>query len=160
MVILAVALAGAGGASCGSSSEGTAGRAKTTTTMPGTTSSQGPGGSIKTADALTQAGARVRAARARGTTDLAGLSNTLVHVRANGDLEVAIHATRLTGSADGSELRRLGAEVVSTTTTPSVPGSPPTTLIVAWVPADRLAELAALPWIGALTPPSYGQASG
>jgi hypothetical protein len=160
--MLAVALAGAGGACGGSSPDGAAGRATptTTTTMTGAASTQGPGSSAKIADALAQAGAKVQAARARGASDLGGLSTPIVHVRANGDIEVAIHATRVTGSTESSELRGLGAEVVSNTTTPAVPGSPPASLIVAWVPADRLAAVAALPWIGALTPPSYGQAGG
>jgi hypothetical protein len=156
-----VALAGAAGACGGPSSEGSAGRSQPTTTlMPGTTNGSGPGPSTKTAESLVQTVARVQAARARGTANLTSASDQFVHVRADGAIEVAVHATRVTGSTESTELRGLGAEVVTVTTTPAVAGSPPTTLIVAWVPADRLTAVAALPWVGALTAPSYGQAGG
>ncbi len=116
--------------------------------------------STKMADSLVRAVARVQAAEAGGDTDLAASSDGLVHVRADGAVEVAIHAVLITGATELSELRALGVEPARTTTTPAVPGSPPATVIEAWVPANRLAALAGLAWVGAITAPSYGQGGG
>ena len=118
------------------------------------------GASVKVADILLQAAAGVDAARARGPSDLARLSNDVVHVRSDGAIEVALHAGAAVVPAELAELGRLGGEVVVSATTPSVPGSGAGAVVQAWVPADRLTDVASLAWVASVTPPSYGRAGG
>jgi len=115
----------------------------------------------KTADPVLQTVAQVTAARARGgSAGLAGLSTALVHVRADGAVEVVVHSATPVGPTELDQLRRLGAEVVTTTPTPPVPGQAAGAQVQMWAPAEQLATIDALPWIAAVTPPSYGNAGG
>ena len=123
---------------------------------PGTTSAGGSAPVTKVADSLVQMADRVRSARTQGVVDLSRLSNDIVHVRADGAIEVSLHASSVVSTAEVTALRRLGGEVVTTAAAPNAAGG----LVQAWVPWDRLAEVAALPWVGAVTPPSYGTPGG
>ena len=128
----------------------------------GSTESTGPkgGGSVKVADSVAQVAARVEAARGRASANLAGLSNDIVHVRSDGAIEVLLHASAPVGDAELAALRRLGAEVVTQASTPSVPGSVAGAVVQAWVPSDRMADVAALAWVAAVTPPGYPSRGG
>ena len=114
----------------------------------------------RTADAVVRMAEQVEAARARGAADLAGLSTAAVHVRSDGAVEVVLHTASTVTAGQLDELRRLGAEVVATTATPAVAGQPPASLVQLWVPASRIAAVDGLPWVAAVTAPSYGSAGG
>lgn len=58
------------------------------------------------------------------------------------------------------ELRRLGAEIVVTTATPALAGQAPGSLVQAWVPARRIADMEILPWVSAVTAPAYARTDG
>ena len=115
---------------------------------------------VKVPDSIRQVGSAVDAARARGETDLSGLSNGLVHVNSAGAVEVVLHAAAPVGEAQLADLTRLGVEVIDNSQTPAVGGQPAGGLVQAWVPADRLPAVAGLPWILAVTPPSYPPTGG
>jgi hypothetical protein len=151
-----LALAGALLGAC--AGEPAAERATATTSQrPGAAQSTG----VKVAGSLAQAADRVRAAqRTGGAGDLSSLSDEFVHVRADGAIEVDIHARSVVTPEQRAELSRLGANVIGTAVTPTAPGVGPSSIVQAWVPPDRLADVAALDWVGALTPPSYGRAGG
>jgi hypothetical protein len=137
-------------ASCGSSGK-----------EPAPAASQGtaPPAASRTAAPVVQAAEQADAARARGA-DPAALSTALVHIRRDGAVEVLLHTVTSVTPAQLDELRRLGAEVVGSTPTPAVAGQAPGSMVQAWVPAARVATLDALPWVAAVTAPSYGSAGG
>lgn len=106
-------------------------------------------------DAATAAAARKQAPGATGAPsvqggaqDLSSLSDGLVKVRPTGEVEVVLHARGSVGDAEETAVRALGGEIVITLKTPG--------MIQAWIPATRIAEAAALPWVAAVTPPDYG----
>jgi hypothetical protein len=107
--------------------------------------------SAKVADAINQVAAKVLAA-ATGA-DLASLSNSLVHVRADGAIEVVLHASHPVSAEELDELRRVGAEIGPVLASPAA-------LVQAWVPARQVPAVAALPWVAAVTPPSYPSTGG
>ncbi|MGH9280993.1 MAG: hypothetical protein ACRD12_23260 [Acidimicrobiales bacterium] len=121
-----------------------------------------PIGLTKTSDILVQTALQVIGARARGASgdQLAALSTPVVHVRADGAVEVAIHADRVVGDTELEALRRAGVQVVTTATTPAVPGQAPTSVVQAWVPAEKLPVVSGLAWIASITPPAYGITDG
>ncbi len=137
-------------ASCGSGEEEPA---------PAASQSTSPPAASRTAAPVLQAAEQAEAARSRGA-DPAALSTALVHVRRDGAVEVLLHTVTTVTPAQLEELRRLGAEVVGSTLTPAVAGQAPGSMVQAWVPADRIATLDAMPWVAAVTPPSYGSAGG
>jgi hypothetical protein len=71
---------------------------------------------------------------ARAPIDLSALSNPLVHVDAAGRIELVFHAAGTIGAAEVTDLQAL-----------------------AWVPYQQVEAAAALPWVVAVTPPSYGE---
>lgn len=151
IVLVVVALACAG---CGTSPGPDAGTS-------GATTVQGPVvAPVKAADSIVRMAAQVEAARAQGRTDLAGLSDGVVHVRPDGAIEILVHATVPVGQEELAELRGQGAEIVTTSATPAVGGQPSTGLVQAWLPPARLGEVSNLAWVGAVTPPAYGSAGG
>ncbi len=87
-------------------------------------------------------------AAAAGPQDLSILSDGLLKVRPTGEVEVVLHAKGSVGGAEEAAVRALGAEIVITLKTPG--------MIQAWIPAKRIADAAALPWVAAVTPPDYG----
>ena len=91
-----------------------------------------------------------RSALARVAVDLSALSNPLVHVNAAGKIELVFHAAGAIGSAEERDLQALGADIVITLTSPAG-------MIQAWVPYLQVEAAAALPWVVAVTPPSYGE---
>lgn len=140
-----------GGAACGSDGATDATPAATT---PATTAPPS-----RTAAPVVDAAARVQAEQARGK-DPSALSSGIVHVRADGAIEILLHTKAIVTPAQLDELRRLGAEVVVTTPTPAVAGQQPASLVQVWVPAGQVAAVDALPWVVAVTAPSYGTAGG
>lgn len=97
-----------------------------------------------------------RQAAARGVRDLSPMSSALVHVNRSGLIELSFHALDPTGPSEEEDLRALGATIVSRLEIPPELRMPPAGIIEAWVPYDRVMEAAALPWVAAVTPPSYG----
>ena len=151
LVALAITLSGAG---CARSPEPGPGAAATTR-APGEV-----GGAVKSADVIVRMAARVAEARARGTADLAGLSDQLVHVRADGAIEVVVHASAPVGPEQLGELRAEGAEVVDASATPAADDGAAGALVQAWVPAGRLGAVERLAWVAAVTPPAYPPVGG
>lgn len=145
--VLALVVAAAG---CGSGGD-----------EPAPAASQGtsPPAASRTAAAVVRAAEQAEAARARGA-DPSAQSTGVVHVRKDGAVEVLLHTTVAVTAGQLDELRRLGAEVVTSTPTPAVAGQTPGSMVQAWVPAGRVAALDALPWVAAVTAPSYGSAGG
>jgi hypothetical protein len=144
--VLVLALAGA---ACGSGGEEPPPAASPTSAPPPS----------RTAAPVVEAAQKVEAERARGA-DPSRLSSGVVHVRADGAIEVVLHTTATVTAAQLAEVRRLGAEVVVTTATPAVAGQAPASLVQVWVPAGKIAAVDALPWVAAVTAPSYGTTGG
>ncbi len=89
---------------------------------------------------------------ARDPQATARLSNTIVHVDTAGRIELSFHTNRPATTADAASLAALGATGIA---------APPLKLgnvgiVQAWVPASSVASAAALPWVKAVTAPSYG----
>lgn len=126
---------------------------------PAASQTSSPPAASRTAAPIVQAAEQAEAARARGA-DPAALSTALVHVRRDGAVEVLLHTATTVTPAQLEELRRLGAEVVGSTATPAVAGQAPGSMVQAWVPAAQIAAVDALPWVAAVTAPSYGSAGG
>lgn len=140
------------GAACGSGR----GREEPAPAAPQVTTTPAPS---RTAGAVVETAEKVETARARGA-DPSALSSAVVHVRGDGAIEVLVHTATPVTAAQLDELRRLGTEVVTTTATPAVAGQAPGSLVQAWVPSRSVAAVDALPWIAAVTAPSYGVAGG
>ena len=84
----------------------------------------------------------------------------LLGVDAGGALDLQLHATAAVGSAQLAQLRGLGVTVQSSSAQfAAVPGAalPRAGLVHAAVPVDRLAAVAALPWVAAVRPASRPQ---
>ena len=99
-------------------------------------------------DAADVAADRKQPAAAAAPQDLSEFSDGLVKVRPTGEVEVVLHAKGSVGDAEEAAVRALGGEIVITLKTPG--------MIQAWIPAKRIADAAALPWVAAVTPPDYG----
>jgi hypothetical protein len=100
------------------------------------------------------AAARPQAGVAFEAPSPARLSNDIVHVDADGRIELAFHATRPTGAAEEASLANLGATRINALhLAPALRIS--TGLIEAFVPAAAVGAAAALPWVAAVTTPSY-----
>ncbi len=80
-----------------------------------------------------------------------GPSNDLVHVDGEGRIELAFHTTARTGTPEEVSLAALGATGIQ-----SFHPLGNLSIVQAWVPAARVAAAAALPWVKAVTTPSYG----
>jgi len=89
--------------------------------------------------------------------DLSSLSNEIVHVNANGEIELLLHSATEIGAKQEAEIAALGARVVVRIALPNLAGSVGAWMIQAWIPADKIDEAAALPWVVAVTPPDYGE---
>jgi len=72
-------------------------------------------------------------------------------VRADGRIEVEFHAVGPVGPAEKDDLRRLGAEIVTSLSTDAV--VPPAGVIVAWIAPNQLMEAAAADWVATVKPP-------
>lgn len=92
-------------------------------------------------------------------TDIAAMSNELVRGRNPGEVEVSIHAIDPILPTDEAELEALGIEISSRLEIPAGMPVPPTGLLSAWVPCGIINDVATLPWISAITAPSYGTAN-
>jgi subtilase family protein len=88
--------------------------------------------------------------------DVAALSNDVLHVTSSGAIELVLHAAKPTGPSEEADLENLGATIVSRLQLPPDSNLPPAGMIQAWVPYDKVEAAAALPWVVAVTPPSYG----
>ncbi len=106
--------------------------------------------SPKIADSLVQMAARVLAAGGAGR---ASLSNSLVHVRADGAIEVVLHSLVPIGAGQRADLARLGVDV-------GLVSGLPAPMVEAWAPPGQLEALAALGWVAAITPPAYPSGGG
>ena len=93
---------------------------------------------------------------ARSSQDLSALSNAVLHVTPSGKIELLLHAAKATGPSEEADLENLGATIVSRLQRPPDSNLPPAGMIQAWVPYDKVAAAAALPWVVAVTSPSYG----
>ena len=100
--------------------------------------------------AATSAPSAQRSTLARAPVDLSALSNPLVRVNADGKIELVFHAAGVIGSAEENDLLALEADIVITLTSPAG-------MIQAWVPYQQVDAAAALPWVVAVTPPTYGE---
>ncbi|HEU4939620.1 MAG TPA: S8 family serine peptidase [Vicinamibacterales bacterium] len=102
---------------------------------------------------------QIQAAQSAGTMSRAAaarLSSGSLAVTEDGQLEVEIHAARAVGAAESSALAGLGATILASTGDIRWPAgvSPPPTLgiIAVRMPADRIRDAAAFPWVVAVTP--------
>jgi hypothetical protein len=113
----------------------------------------------KIADIVEQFVSRCYEARSAGdvsSQDVAALSNDVLHVTSSGAIELVLHAAKPTGPSEEADLENLGATIVSRLQLPPDSNLPPAGMIQAWVPYDKVEAAAALPWVVAVTPPSYG----
>ena len=83
------------------------------------------------------------------------LSNDFVHVDADGRIELTFSAAHETGKGEEAALAALGATDIQSLHLPASLGID-TGMVQAWVPADKVATAARLPWVKALTTPDYG----
>ncbi len=96
----------------------------------------------------------------RGTNTLsaqqaAALSGGFLRIRADGGIDVQVHALGPVGAAQAQQLRRLGATVLASSADfAPVAGValPAAGLVHAVVPYDRVDAVAALPWVAAVRP--------
>ena len=96
-------------------------------------------------------------ARAAGLTDLSGLSNAVLNVTHAGEIELLFHAADATGAGEEADLEALGATIVGRLEISPELKLRPAGMIQAWVPYDKVQAAAALQWVVAVTPPSYGE---
>ncbi len=84
-------------------------------------------------------------------------SNDIVHVRADGKIELLLHASGPVSATQVAGLTALGAEVEANLSNLSVQSVhlPSFGMVQAWVPASALQQAVALPWVTAVTPPDY-----
>lgn len=82
-------------------------------------------------------------------------SNRIVHVSPLGEIEVVLHGFGPIDANQIAELAALGATVTESLKAGAIPGLPAIGLVQAWVPANALDDVAALPWVAAVTPPDY-----
>jgi len=82
------------------------------------------------------------------------LSNDLVRINPAGEIELAIHAVDPIDADREAELIALGAKISSRLNAPLL-NLPPVGIVEAWIPHDRVSDAAALPWVVAVTAPSY-----
>ena len=119
----------------------------------------GKGAPSKIAGLILDRIAQIQAAQAAGPlsrTEAARLSSTALQVTDDGQLEVEIHGARAVGAAESTALEGLGATILASTGNIRWPAgvAPPPTLgiITVRIPADRVRDAAALPWVVAVTP--------
>jgi hypothetical protein len=103
----------------------------------------------KLSGSVLEVGASVASA-IKGGEDPSHLSSSLVHVRADGSVELVIRSAATVAAEQQADLQRFGVEV--TRIRPE--------LIQAWVPYDHIAEVAALPWVSSVSAPSYATVGG
>jgi hypothetical protein len=84
------------------------------------------------------------------------LSNDVVHVESDGTIEVSVWSVEPATQEQRAEVAALGSTIEERVKTGRASLAPSVGLLDAWVPADRLDDLGALPWVAAVTPPSYG----
>ena len=113
----------------------------------------------KIAYVISERAARFEAARGRGLASAQaaeGLSDPLLRVTPSGEFEVEIYAKSRVDSGHADALRGLGVAVVRSTADVRWPAGvvPPANLgvIAVRIPADRIAVVAALPWVAAIRP--------
>lgn len=151
LVIAACSDDGASGSSAGSSTTrpavGSTGalvtpppRFPTGTSVPGNAEAA----ERKLSGKVLEVGPNIAAATTAGT-DPSELSSPLLHVRTDGNVELVIRATGAIGPEQQADLQRLGVEVTRNQTN----------LVQAWVPHEVILDVAALPWVASLSPPSY-----
>ena len=98
---------------------------------------------------------RARAAGSPHVPSVARASNTFVHVRPNASIEVLVHSAAPATHRQIRQLQRLGATDV-TTAHGAVSLGLDVGMTDVWLPIDRVTDVAALHWVVAVTPPSYG----
>ncbi len=96
---------------------------------------------------------------ARACGNFSGMSSDFLHLQAGGEIELSFHALDPTGPGEEADLEALGAIIVDRLRIPPEFDFPPIGLIQAWVPFHQVREAAALAWVAAVTPPSYGVAN-
>jgi uncharacterized repeat protein (TIGR01451 family) len=119
----------------------------------------GKGAPSKIAGLILDRIGQIEAARSAGTLSRATavrLSSPALEVTEDGQLEVEIHAARAVGAAESAVLMSLGATVLASTGDirwPAGAAPPPTLGIISVrIPADRIRDAAAFPWVVAVTP--------
>src|SRR5690349_6786485 len=103
--------------------------------------------------------AQVSSMQAKGFTDRAvtrKLDNDIVPVGADGSIEVSVWSVAPATEEQRADLAALGASVTDRLKSGRGTFVPSVGLLDAWVPADRLEDLAALAWVAAVTPVSNG----
>ena len=110
-----------------------------------------PPESYKIAYVLQKTARAARSAQAEGRRDLSAMSNKLVPISAQ-RLKVVVHAAKPPSAAEEAELLALGSEIDTRLEVPAELGLPPVGQVQIWLPIDRLADLAALDWVVAVTP--------
>ena len=85
-------------------------------------------------------------------------SNAAVRATADGSIEVAIWSKEPIGGRERADLAKLGAAPTASFSRGAQKGKPAVGVVQAVVPAERLEDVAALDWVGAVTPVDYGEA--
>lgn len=146
-IVLVLLLAG-----CSGDDDGTRVTSGASTTVsPSTTSQGGLGTPSKVSGNISALVAEIDRARAAGSDDVSSLSNALVHVRADGSIELVVRAAAPIVPSQEADLQALGAEIE---------GKLDDASRQAWVPHDKVDAVAALPWVSAVTAPSYSRTGG
>jgi len=83
------------------------------------------------------------------------LSTDVLHVRSDGRIELLFHSFGPIAPVQEAALERLGA-TISARLSPESLARVPAGMVQAWIAHDRIDEAAGLPWVTAVTPPSYG----
>jgi len=92
----------------------------------------------------------------RAGRSAARLSNDVVKVAADGAIEVNVWADAQVGGRERAQLTRLGARIIAAAGKSARRGRPAFSVFHAAVPYERLDDVAALDWVGAITTPDYG----
>lgn len=89
-------------------------------------------------------------------SDLSILSDDIVHVTEDGQIEITVHSKTQTGESEELDLLALGARIVTVLILPPELNLQDVGMIQAWVPYDKIDEVADLSWVVAITAPGYG----
>jgi hypothetical protein len=114
----------------------------------------GPRAASKVADVVTRFAAAVGRERAAGRS-AARLSNRLLHATAGGRIELLVHAAGPISAAQEDDLRRNGAVVTDRLTPGAQRLVGEAGFVQVMVPHSQVADIAALDWVAAVTPPEY-----
>ncbi|MDQ6928409.1 MAG: hypothetical protein M3159_07065 [Actinomycetota bacterium] len=146
--VTAAAIALLAGACADDSTPVASGGSTSSSTSVPADSSQTPS---KVPPSVSDVAGRVAADRQSGSADLSGSSTAFLHVRPDGKIELVLRSADPITADRQAALTGLGVDVVGTVGANSVQ---------VWVPADKVDDVGALPWVASVSPPSYSRVGG